>query len=270
MCFPKAIHLRCTNHIRQNIKDKLRELNIPQHVSKEFLADIFGSRNATHFETGLADAESELVFVRSLEQVKAKWNNLEMSCSASNITPQFHAWFCEYKAEDFKKSILPSVRRLAGFKDSSFFTTNCSESLNHVIKQEVQWKESKLPQLIDNLKSVTDDQIRETEKAVIGQGEWRFTEHHSCLMVTNVRWFSQMSDGAKRMHMKKVFSQKPSSDSLSSHSSVSSQSSVNDCPVLSVPVDECEITNVSQSTLRNIWSKTKKLIKSDGHIIKVP
>ena len=22
MCFPKAVHLRCTNHIRQNIKDK--------------------------------------------------------------------------------------------------------------------------------------------------------------------------------------------------------------------------------------------------------
>ena len=93
--------------------------------------------------------------------------------------------------------------------------------------------------------------VRRRRLAVIGQGEWQFTEHHSCLMVTNVRWFSQMSDGAKRMHMKKVFSQKPSSDSLSSHSSVSSQSSVNDCPVLSVPVDECEITNVYDQQLRN-------------------
>ena len=70
ICFPKAIHLRCTNHMRQNIKEKLRELNIPQHVSKETLADIFGSRNATHFEVGLADAQSEMIFTRSLEQVK--------------------------------------------------------------------------------------------------------------------------------------------------------------------------------------------------------
>ena len=90
MCFPKAIHLRCTNHMRQNIKEKLRELNIPQHVSKETLADIFGSRNATHFEVGLADAQSEMIFTRSLEQVKAKWNNLEMSCSTSSMPPQFH------------------------------------------------------------------------------------------------------------------------------------------------------------------------------------
>ena len=198
--------------------------------------------------------------------MKAKWNNLEMSCSTSRL-PQFHTWFCQYKAEDFKKSILPGVRCLAGFKDSAFFTTNSSESLNHVIKQEVQWKESKLPQLIGNLKSITDDQVRETEKAVIGQGEWRFTEHHSSLMAPSVCWFSCMSDGVKKLHMKKVFSQKPSSVSISSERP---QSSVSDSPVLSVPVDECEITNVSQSTLRNLWSKAEKLIKSDRHIIKVP
>ena len=63
----------------------LREVENIKHVRKEILADIFGSRNTTHFEAGLADAESELVFARSLEQVKAKWNNLEMSCSASYI-----------------------------------------------------------------------------------------------------------------------------------------------------------------------------------------
>ena len=86
-------------------------------------------------------------------------------------------------------------------------------------------------------------------------------------MVPSVCWFSRMSDGVKKLHMKTVFSQKPSSVSISSERP---QSSVSDSPVLSVPVDECEITNVSQSTLRNIWSKAEKLIKSDGHIIKVP
>lgn len=263
ICFPKAVHLRCTNHIRQNIKDKLRQLSIPQHVSKEILADIFGTKIGTQFESGLADAESELIFTRSLEQVKAKWNNLEMSCNGSSVSPQFHAWFCDHKAAEFKKNILPKVRHLAGFR-GSFFTTNCSESLNHVIKQEVQWKESNLPKLIDNLKSIADDQIHETEKAVIGQGEWRFSEHYSSLVVSNISWFSQMSDSTKSIHMKKVFSQKPSCVSERS------QSSVNDCPVLSVPVDECEITSVSQSTLRNIWSKAEQLIRSDGHIIKVP
>ena len=48
------------------------------------------------------------------------------------------------------------------------------------------------------------------KKAVIGQGEWRFGEHYSSLTVSNVSWFSQMSDSTKSIHMKKVFSQKPS------------------------------------------------------------
>ena len=105
MYFPKAINLRCTNHVCQNIKEKLREPYIPQHVSKEILADIFGSRNPTHFETALAEAQSDLIFTRSLERVKAKWNNLKMSCNTKSIPPQFYAWFCQYKAEDFKKTI---------------------------------------------------------------------------------------------------------------------------------------------------------------------
>ena len=46
ICFPNEVHLRCTNHLRQNIKDKLRSLNIPQSVWKEFLADILGNRLA--------------------------------------------------------------------------------------------------------------------------------------------------------------------------------------------------------------------------------
>ena len=49
MCFPKV---RCTNHIRQNIKDKLRQLSIPQNVSKEILADIFSTRIGAQFESG--------------------------------------------------------------------------------------------------------------------------------------------------------------------------------------------------------------------------
>ena len=41
VCFPQATHLRCTNHLRQNVKDKLLSLGVSQSVSSEFLADIF-------------------------------------------------------------------------------------------------------------------------------------------------------------------------------------------------------------------------------------
>ena len=344
ICFPNAVHLRCTNHLRQNIKDKLREFNISQHISKEILGDIFGLRHATHFESGLADAESKLSFTQSLERVKETWNNLERSCSPNEIVPRFHKWFCEYKSDDFKNCVLPEARRLAGCGDPTcFFTTNSSESLNHIIKQEVEWKETKLPILIEKLKSIIDDQICQNEKAVISQGEWRFAQEYSNLVISKERWFSQMSENAKRLHLKKVFSQKPIA-SLQPHGSCtqpinslqpvvfedassqpnnlqqpevlyhstndrlqplltcsqqpvkapyngdgnqsssnfqqptvpcnsftddSQQATTNDS-VLSVSAEECQIRNISLSTLQGIWSKAEKLIKSDGHIIKVP
>ena len=83
-CFPQATHLRCTNHLRQNVKDKLRSLGISQSVSSEFLADIFGVQKGSKFEHGLIDADSEASFDTSLEHLKHRWNNLERSCISSN------------------------------------------------------------------------------------------------------------------------------------------------------------------------------------------
>ena len=57
--------------------------------------------------------------------------------------------------------------------------TNQSESINHMIKQEVQWKENKLPGLIKHLKVICDRQVAEAQKAIIHRGEWRFEPVHS-------------------------------------------------------------------------------------------
>ena len=281
MCFPNAVHLRCTNHLRQNVKDKLRDLNVSQSVSKEILADIFGTRIGTHFESGLADAQSEALFRKSLDRLKVRWNNLEKSCNSNETEPQFHAWFCRYKAEDIIKCVLPVVRSKAGYKNPTcFFTTNSSESLNHLIKQEVEWKESQLPKLIDSLKAIANDHHSELEKAVINRGEWHFTAQYESLVVSEYSWFSQMSDAAKKQHMKKIFSHKPSSqpvpltNSESASGATSSQalqstSTVKLPSIPSVTVEECGITTISESTLRNIWSKAQKLIL-DGHVVTVP
>lgn len=62
LCFPNATHLRCVNHLRQNIKDKLRSLGLPHSIWKEYLADIFGTQKGSHFESGLVDASSRVGF----------------------------------------------------------------------------------------------------------------------------------------------------------------------------------------------------------------
>ena len=152
------------------MKDKLRSLCVSQSVSSEFLVDIFGVQKGSKFEHGLIDANSGGSLDTALEHLKHCWNNLERSCISSTANPQFHSWFLKYKAANMKACVLPSVRAKAGLNPTSKFTMNMSESINHVIKQEVNWKESKLPVLIDHLKAVVDQHVDELQKAVIDGG----------------------------------------------------------------------------------------------------
>ena len=55
-CFLHAVHLRCMNHLCQNIKEKLHGLKI-QNVWKD-LSDILRVQIGTHFERGLVDSHS--------------------------------------------------------------------------------------------------------------------------------------------------------------------------------------------------------------------
>ena len=123
-CFPQAVHLRCTNHLCQNIKEKLHDLKIPQNIWKEFISDIFGVQIGTHFECGLIDSQSESSFSAQLTTLRERWNNLERSCKESTSPPEFHTWFLTYKARDFIKRALPEVSTKAGVDPLHHFTTN--------------------------------------------------------------------------------------------------------------------------------------------------
>ena len=145
------MHLRCINHLRQNVKDKLRSLGLSQELSKDILADIFGRQVGSHFEKDLVDAEDKKLFLAYLESVTQKWNNLERSINPEN-EPQFHSWFFREKVQIIIDCVFPEVRLKAQMTGDPIplFTTNYSESINHIIKNEVEWKENKLPVLINS------------------------------------------------------------------------------------------------------------------------
>lgn len=170
--------------------------------------------------------------------------------------------------------MLPEVRKQAGLSDPTMlYTTNSSESLNHLIKLEVDWKESSLPKVIDSLKKIADDNASELQKCVVGRGEWKFTPQYSSLSVAEYDWFHRLSDTKKKQHMKKVFSQKPISTCVPAHSvNVSkelSSSIISSKSTLSVPIAMVQINDIAQSTLENIWKKAETLVK-DGHVVSAP
>lgn len=261
-CFPHAVHLRCMNHLRQNVKDKLHDLKIPQNVWKNFLSDIFGVQVGNHFECGLVDSPSDTIFSAQLKSLKERWNNLERSYKGSSSSPEFHTWFLTYKSRDFIECALPEVRTKAGIDPFQHFTTNSSESVNHIIKLEVEWKENKLPNLIEHLKNI-DRQKSELEKSIVGRGQWHFTEEYNHLIASEASWFSQnlMSNEAKQRHLNKVLTCKPVVNSTSSNTAPSS---------LSISFEDCGITSIDTATLENMWKKACDLVKSGESILSVP
>ena len=124
--------------------------------------------------------------------------------------------------------------------------------MNHVIKLEVKWKESKLPVLIQHLKCLVDRYKTELEKAIVRR-EWVFTLPYSHLEVSEDMWFSHMNSASKQKHMKRVFSCKlVSCDSISCKDSVGNQSTtvtMCDGDEATNPATACNLMKVSESVV---------------------
>ena len=99
---------------------------------------------------GLVDAEEEKTFWSMLDSLQIEWSNLERGCYLQKTVPSFFNWFKRHKAPIVAETMLRSVRKKANLGTPPCqFTTNHSESINSVIKTEVEWKESHLPQLVE-------------------------------------------------------------------------------------------------------------------------
>lgn len=138
--------------------------------------------------------------------------------------------------------------------------------MNHVIKLEVEWKENKLPMLVEHLKAIASQHESELEKAVIGRGEWKFTASYLRLQVDEKTWFSKMNLESRRKHMKMV-----KSCTLVEKSAPSVSQNQDSAFHLSVSVDTLHAYgNVSFHTLQCIWEKATMLLATTGNVISIP
>jgi hypothetical protein len=160
--------------------------------------------------------------------------------------------------------MLSNVRATAGITEvGGKYTTNNSEAVNHIIKIEVEWKESKLPVLINHLQTIAKENQELVQKAVILNEEWKFTREYQSLQVDEHTWFSKMTLESRQKHIQKVQSTKYKAGSSQS----TSQSLANDLPSrITVSFNVLKDCDISLVTLERIWHKASQLIESD-HVI---
>src|SRR5664279_982363 len=66
-----------------------------------------------------------------------------------------------------EKRVVRLLRENATVNRSTWTNNNC-ESINHVLKQAVQWRPNHIPDLIDKLRRLVDD----TDRALCGRGDF--------------------------------------------------------------------------------------------------
>ena len=92
--------------------------------------------------------------------LEERWNEIETS--NPQITPWFLSWFLHYKADMMKSTMLQPIHEEPGLScPPQQFTTNPSEAINSVIKNQVGHKSHQFAKV---------EQYWEVDRAIIGWG----------------------------------------------------------------------------------------------------
>lgn len=268
--FAHAIQLRCFIHSRKNIHEKLRSLGIDAPVANDFLADIYGRQVGTVKEEGLVDSVSEQDFDQRLEGLQKVWDEREKPfCTESG--PKFYEYFQTYHAPVVKHNMCRHTRECAGLGcPPAIFTTNSVESVNALLKQKVNFKESEWPTFNSKLKELVDSQRQEVIRSVTGRGEYRLISKFQHLSVSVQEWTRMRTDQRKSVVSAFDDTALNYGKGAQGKSSQSVPNLYNTPQALSISADDSGIATLPIVLLQSIWKKASDLIANPKAITPAP
>lgn len=161
--FPDAKHVLRTRHMRQNVNQKLTDASVDKSDRKMLLNKILG-------EDGIIIANDTICFEEKCKEVET----LSQSVSQSFLW-HFQKRVKECLDKNRKESELVSPQA-----DKQWTNNNC-ESLNHVLKQYIEWKSQPLLELIEAIQELVDVQFKDLRRSFVGTGQFKLADIHSLL-----------------------------------------------------------------------------------------
>ena len=145
--FSGANTVICSRHVRENALHKLDSvLGSTVELRRTLKNAIFG-------DSGLAACKD---VIRFEETARALRPMLDKAPTA------FSDYFDRYLVHSLRENVTAGRRG---------WTNNDCESVNHVLKQSIQWPPQQLPQLIHKLRELVTAQYMEADRAVCGRGD---------------------------------------------------------------------------------------------------
>jgi hypothetical protein len=179
--FSSAKLVACTRHLKENVNRFLTDkvgMNIQS--KKEIIKSIFGQEGiASSFDTDSFDDKIKLFSIQNVSV-------METSPSLSDY---------------LRDRIYPLLRDNVVAHQPGW-TNNNAESMNHVLKQCINWKPQLLPDLIKKLQGVVDGQLLESQRAIFGRGDFKLKPSHMHMRVTVEAWESLSASQRQKITQK--------------------------------------------------------------------
>lgn len=103
----------------------------------------------------------------------------------------------------FDNTLLPLLRDNVAVGFNNWTNNNC-ESINHVLKQYVQWRPQHLPELLNKMTELIKTQHIEADRAIVGRGNHRLCPAAAKHRLTVDAW-TRMSDVQRRKASNRCF-----------------------------------------------------------------
>ena len=132
---PEATHVLCTRHLKENARQKWTDDALHMQDKNDILRKMFG-------QDGITNADDTISFA-------AKCDEFEGNCSAI-FNP-----FLQYLNRRLKKHLNSKVNEpVRDALISENWTNNNCESINHVLKQTVDWKSKPLTEFVELVEEI--------------------------------------------------------------------------------------------------------------------
>jgi len=202
---PDITHLYCVRHLRQRDEKKIDDLLAKTKSSSaeknkaksNILKDVYGDRNGTSLEYGLAEAKDMEDFNVKLVSLKERWESL---------CPNFYDWFLKRRKEKFENNVICSARE--GTNVTGMYYQNDVESLHYIEKRNQCFQKKSVTEVSQTLRDLALRQENDEIRALYGAGNYRLANAYSKFQVDSARWH-EWGETRRRDHVKKFRSYDP-------------------------------------------------------------
>ena len=169
LAFSSSNHVLCTRHLQENTIQKLKDDTVDKSERKQIVDRLFGT-------AGLINANDSICFEEQCEDFKA---------FCHSRAPRFLNYF-EKRLQCLLLEKVNQPQRLGRIEKK--WTNNNCESINHVLKQTINWKSQPLTEFIESMQGLVDSQYKDLRRALFGAGQYRLADSHAQFQLTRTEW----------------------------------------------------------------------------------